>query len=185
MTSFIEKYADIWGDNPQQLMAEYNYQSALTEQLDTLSPSDFDREKLYEIVLWKLNRFPQLEDDLLEKIRDLSSLTAGSHRASESVLKELLTCHGIRLPMASTILRFINPSIFKIIDDRVFRVLNLEGKIPVKPTKVHEKYLQKCCDVYFNYLDELHKVCDDSLPFEESDRILYLLDIKLGNKIGD
>ncbi len=26
MTNFTEKYADIWGDNPQQLMTEYDYQ---------------------------------------------------------------------------------------------------------------------------------------------------------------
>ncbi|MCD6432658.1 MAG: hypothetical protein J7L21_01320 [Sulfurimonas sp.] len=57
----------------------------------------------------------------------------------------------------------------KLLMISVFRVLSLEGKMPVKPPKVHEKYLQKCCDVYFNYLDELHKVCDNSLLFEESD----------------
>lgn len=185
MSKFIKKYVDIWGDNPQQLMEEYDYQSELTEKLDTLTPNNFDRKRLYEIVLWKLNRFPQIEDVLLDKIQNLSSLTSKSHRTSESVLKELLSCHGIRLPMASTILRFINPNVFQIIDDRVFRVLSLEGKMPVKPPKVTERYLQKCCDVYFNYLDELHNVCDNSLPFEEADRILYLLDIKLGNKIGD
>ena len=60
MLSFTEKHADIWGDNPQQLMEEYDYQSELTEKLDTLDPNHFDREKLYEIVLWKLNRFPQI-----------------------------------------------------------------------------------------------------------------------------
>jgi len=48
MPSFTEKHADIWGYNPQQLMEEYDYQSELTEQLDTLPPSDLDREKLYE-----------------------------------------------------------------------------------------------------------------------------------------
>lgn len=185
MTNFIEKYDDIWGDEPRLLMKEYDYQSELTEKLDKLKPSDFNREKLYEIVLWKLNRFPQIEDALLLKIQGLSELSSESHRKSKTVLEELLSCHGIRLPMASTILRFINPKVFQIIDDRVFRVLSLEGKMPVKPPKVDKEYLRKCCDVYFNYLDELHKVCNLSLPFEESDRILYLLDIKLGNKIGD
>ncbi len=87
--------------------------------------------------------------------------------------------------MASTILRFINPKVFQIIDDRVFRVLDLKGSIPNKPQKINDKYLEKCCNIYFGYLDELHKICNDNLPFELSDRILYLLDIKLGNKIGD
>jgi len=153
--------------------------------LDALNPDDFDREILYEIVLWKLNRFPQIDDTLIDKLKNLSSLQPEQHREAESILKELLTCHGIRLPMASTILRFINPKVFQIIDDRVFRVLDLKGSIPNKPQKINDKYLEKCCNIYFRYLDELHKICNDDLPFELSDRILYLLDIKLGNKIGD
>ena len=44
---------------------------------------------------------------------------------------------------------------------------------------------KKIVTFYFAYLDKLHKISDSSLPFEEADRILYLLDIKKGNKIGD
>ena len=185
MNDFINRFSAVWGDNPQQLMDEYEYQPQLTQELDALNPDEFNREKLYEIILWKLNRFPQIDDELLVKIQTLSKLQPKEHRSSKETLKELLACHGIRLPIASTILRFINPGTFQIIDDRVFRVLSLEGKMPVKPQKMNDRYLEKSCEVYFHYLDELHKVCDSSLPFEESDRILYLLDIKLGNKIGD
>jgi len=38
--------------------------------------------------------------------------------------------------------------------------------------------------MYFDYLDELRKVASEKLPFELADRILYQLDIELGNKIG-
>ena len=172
-------------------MKEYDYQPKLTKKLDALNSDDFNREALYEIILWKLNRFPQIDDELLVKIQTLSKLKPKAHRSSKETLKELLACHGIRLPMASTILRFINPSTFQIIDDRVVRVLceeSKEGKqekIPIKPQKMNDRYLERSCDVYFGYLDKLHKISDSSLPFEGADRILYLLDIKKGNKIGD
>ena len=55
MSNFSEKYAHIWGDNPLRLMEEYNYQPELTVSLDNLDIEDFNREVLYEIVLWKLN----------------------------------------------------------------------------------------------------------------------------------
>ncbi len=72
MTGFIDKYSKIWGNDPKQLMAEYDYQSELTQRLDALNPDDFDREILYEIVLWKLNRFPQIDDTLIDKLKNLS-----------------------------------------------------------------------------------------------------------------
>lgn len=91
----------------------------------------------------------------------------------------------IALPMASTILRFLNPSVFQIIDDRVYRIVRpKKPKYPAKPQKVNERYLTSSSEIYFEYLDELHKRSSAKLPFEKADRILYELDIKLGNKIG-
>jgi len=78
------------GDNPQQLMDEYEYQPQLTQELDALNPDEFNREKLYEIILWKLNRFPQIDDELLVKIQTLSKLQPKEHRSSKETLKELL-----------------------------------------------------------------------------------------------
>lgn len=185
MNNFIKQYTNIWEDDPKKLMLEYNYQSDLTSKLDDLSTEFFDREILYEIVLWKLNRFPQIDDNLLEDLKILASLQPKQHRESLSLLKRLLSCHGVRIAMASTIFRFLNPDVFQIIDDRAFRVVCSNKKIPTKPLQVTEKYLEKSCEVYFDYIDQLHEICNDTLPFKEADRILYLLDIKLGNKIGD
>lgn len=185
MNNFIKQYANIWGDDPKKLMSEYNYQSDLTSKLDHLSAETFDREILYEIVLWKLNRFPDIDDNFLEDLKILASLQPKQHRKSLSLLKRLLSFHGIRIAMASTIFRFLNPNVFQIIDDRAFRVVCVNKKIPTKPLQITEKYLDKSCEVYFDYIDRLHEICNDELPFKEADRILYLLDIKLGNKIGD
>lgn len=185
MDNFIEKYKHVWGDSPKQLMEEYNYQSELTDKLDNFNIEEFNREIFYEIVLWKLNRHPRIEDSLLNELKILSLLKPQHHRESLSILKKLLSCHGIRLPMASTIFRFLNPDVFQIIDDRAYRVLLPKCKMPTKPKVINENYLSESCSIYFDYLDELHNVCNDMLPFKESDRILYFLDKKLGNKIGD
>lgn len=185
MNDFIKRYTHIWGDNPQNLISEYNYQFDLTSKFDNLNTELFDREILYEMILWKLNRFPHIDDNLLAELKSLATLQPRCHRESSPLLKQLLSCHGIRIAMASTIFRFLNPNVFQIIDDRALRVVCPNKKIPTKPLPITEKYLDKSCEIYFNYLDQLHNLCNDKLPFNEADRILYLLDIKLGNKIGD
>lgn len=42
---------------------------------------------------------------------------------AEEILRKLLMTPGIRLPMASTILRFKNPNVYQIIDQRAYRFL--------------------------------------------------------------
>lgn len=185
MTELISKYKHIWGDDPRVLLDEYSYQGELTTKLDTLKPEDLDIKTFYEIVLWKLNRFPNIQNDLLDELKCVGTLKATEHRQAEPVLQKLLKTSGIALPMASTILRFLNPSVFQIIDDRVYRIIHPgKAKYPTKPQKLNKRYLSISCDIYFDYLDALHRLASPKLPFEEADRILYELDIKLGNKIG-
>ncbi len=185
-TSIIEEYKHIWGENPNILLNSYKYQIDLTKKLDDLNSNNLSRETLYEIVLWKLNRFPQIEDNLLEELKEIKSIEPKEHRVAEPLLRRLLQCPGIALPMASTILRFINPETFQIIDDRVFRVVYKDEKsrYPNKPATVNERFLEKSANIYFEYLDALHKLSCNKLPFRNSDRILYVLDIKLDNRIG-
>ena len=184
MDDFIHKYSHIWGDKPTSLMLEYNYQPKLTSKLDMLTSKDFNLEILYEIILWKVNRFPQIEHALLDDLKAITILQPKQHRQALCLLKRLLSCHGVRIAMASTIFRFLNPEVFQIIDDRVFRIVCPNAKIPTKPQHITEKYLEKSCKIYFDYLDKLHQICNAQLPFKDADRILYILDIKLGNKIG-
>ena len=116
----------------------------------------------------------------------METLGANEHRKASEVLRALLSSPGIALPMASTILRFLNPKTFQIIDDRVYRIINPgKAKYPAKPIKINERYLKTSESIYFDYLDELQKHSSEKLPFASADRILYQLDIILGNKIGD
>lgn len=185
MTDLISKYKTVWGDDPKKLLDEYSYLRELTVKLDALKPEDLDIKTFYEIVLWKLNRFPSIQDDLLDELKKVGTLKPRQHREAKPVLNKMLKSPGIALPMASTILRFLNPSVFQIIDDRVYRVVHPgKAKYPAKPQKVNERYLTTSSNIYFEYLDELHKLSSEKLPFDKADRILYELDIKLGNKIG-
>ena len=184
--NFIKKHKKVWGEKPIKLLEDYGYQPHLTKKLDSLKVSDFNRNTLYEIVLWKINRFPSIPDAIIDKLKLLGELKPKEHIEARAVLEKLLKCNGVALPMASTILRFINPSVFQIIDDRAYRVLfDGEAKYPTKPAKITDKYVKTSIEIYFKYLDELHHICSAKLPFEFSDRILYKLDIQLGNKIGD
>jgi len=186
VTDLISKYKTFWGDDPKKLLDEYSYQRELTVKLDALKPEDLDVKTFYEIVLWKLNRFPSIQADLLDELKEVGTLEPTQHREAKPVLHKMLKSPGIALPMASTILRFLNSRVFQIIDDRVYRIVHPgKAKYPVKPQKVNQLYLTTSSDIYFEYLDELHKLSSEKLPFEKADRILYELDIKLDNKIGD
>ncbi len=184
MVNEIEKLFKQANTTPQKIMdEEYKYQPELTKKLDNLEIEDFNRELFYEIILWKLNRFPQIDDELLEELKSLSKLKPKDHRKSEKILKKLLLSKGIALPMAATILRFINPKVFQIIDDRTDRIIFGPNEKACYPKTITKANLDIAIGVYFDYLDSLHIVCTEDLPFEQSDRILYQLDIMLGNKL--
>jgi hypothetical protein len=186
MPSLVEQYESVWGTNPREILHDYAYQPELTAKLDALSGGDLTQEHFYEIVLWKLNRFPRLAGGLLYELRTIAALKPREHKRADRQLKALLQSPGIALPMASTVLRFLAPEVFQIIDDRVYRIVFPgRAKYPSKPSTPSNVYLEASVNIYFDYLDELHRQACDVLPFREADRILYQLDIKLGNEIGD
>ena len=85
--------------------------------------------------------------------------------------------------MASTILRFKNPNIYQIIDQRVYRLIykNKQLTINAYPS---DKNLNYQIELYIKYLTELKKVCDSlKIPFKESDRILYMADKRVNKGI--
>jgi hypothetical protein len=85
--------------------------------------------------------------------------------------------------MASAILRFKNPYIYQIMDQKVYRIVYWE-KMPrfTKSKNSNEKSISS----YFDYLDELHKICKNrkyKIDFHESDRVLYALDDEVNKGI--
>ncbi len=78
--------------------------------------------------------------------------------------------------MASTILRFRNKNIYQIIDQRAYRFL--KGKnLKLKAN------IESQIELYLSYLKKLRGKCDElNIPFENADRIFYMLDKDLNRR---
>ncbi|MFP4341649.1 MAG: hypothetical protein ACLFQO_14475 [Cyclobacteriaceae bacterium] len=160
-----------------EYMKNYNYQDRLTGKLDQLT-GDFDQAIINEIVLWKVNRYAQLDEESLQLLNRISKEDSLMDTdLTISLLGKLLDTQGIRLPMASTILRFKNPHIYQIIDQRVYRVISQEElKLP--------STIMDQISLYLDFLERLREVCKTkAIPFFESDRILYEVDKKVNKNL--
>ncbi len=149
-------------------MRNYRYQPELTSKLDGIGDASFNQEIINEIVLWKTDRYAQVDTDTLLELDGIKPLQMGEHRQGQVVLESLLETRGIDLPMASTILRFRNSMTFQIIDQRAFRAIYGQRYPIYGATPMHRKV-----SVYFDYLDELVKFCiDHEENCETIDRLL-------------
>ena len=156
---------------------EFNYQKQLTTKLDKLK-GDFNQQTINEIVLWKVNRYAPLSDKAFELLNQITGEEIElNQELSNKVLSVLLACHGVRLPMASTILRFKNPNIYQIIDQRVYRMI-YEKELSI-PTKVDEQI-----KLYHDYLLKLWEICKSKkIDFTIADRVLYEADKRLNKDV--
>lgn len=174
----IMKTSDFTGDL-NVFLAQYNYQPELTEHLDNLEDVAIDQSLINEIVLWKVNRYVRINDDIEVQISELKLLKAGEHRKSKKELSSLLELNGVDIPMASTIFRFINHEVFQIIDRHAYRAV-YEKKYPLDTNSPTERKIA----VYFDYIDELIKLCESKLlAFATIDRLLYIFDKKNNGKL--
>ena len=139
------------------------------------------------IVLWKLNRQVEVDAALVDRIKnwgitDFSALKdeGGEDRKKfNEILERLLNSKGIRLPMASTILKMFHPSVFPIVDQRAYR--ELMGKDFPDSSSVPRNIA-----LYYKYARECHRYhegCCPHIAFSNVDKILYQLDKNKGNTV--
>jgi thermostable 8-oxoguanine DNA glycosylase len=160
-------------------LCHYKYQPQLTARLDDLDVATLDQSLINDIVLWKVNRYVKVSDDIIMQISGINNLKEREHRKSKMVLSALLKLDGVDLPMASTILRFVNPQVFQIIDRHAYRAI-YEAKYPLYPSTSSERKIS----VYFDYIDELIKLCElKGLAFTTIDRLLYIFDKKKNGQL--
>jgi len=147
-----------------ELHAKLNGSTSITE-------SDLRR-----VSLWKSNRVLSVSKETLEKLNELSGKANVTLKDPlvEEVIEKLVISQGIGFPMASTILKFINPAIFPIIDVRAYRALT--GKKPYYTTYSHEKYIE-----YAEKIAELSVKL--KRPLSEIDEQLYCFDKKHNGEI--
>jgi hypothetical protein len=157
---------------------DYNYQLELTEKLDKLN-TDFNQNIINEIVLWKVNRYAKISKEILLLINHIKSTdTELNLDLTKQIMKALLQCKGVKLAMASTILRFKNPNIYQIIDQRVYRF------ITGNELKYSLTNIDKQIGLYLDYIIKLKNKCKKhNIDFEQSDRIIYEMDKKYNKNI--
>lgn len=152
---------------------KYNFlfQEELTPKLDSYD-NDFDQEIINEIVLWKVDRYALVEENTLNLLNKISKHdNIIDEELTEKLINSLINIKWIKLPMASTILRFKNPNIYQIIDQRVYRIIYWK-ELKLSTLKNKDAY-----KLYIKYLKDLKNICNDkNIDFSLSDRILYLLD---------
>lgn len=169
----IKILKDIEVTNEDRSLDDYKYQIELTEKLTGFS-GDFTQEVISEIVLWKVNRYCKIPDETRDFLNEISKDDRNIDvEKTKEILRSLLAVKGIRLPMASTILRFKNPCLYQIIDQRAYRILTGKNlKTYFSSVEIQIKY-------YLDYLADLRVQCDaKNIKFELADQILYQLDKK-------
>ena len=160
----------------------FNYQEKLTKKLDAIS-SDFDQSIINEIVLWKGNRYAELSEKSMSLINSISTTSDKINvELTRQVLRKLINESGIQLPMASTILRFKNPKIYQIIDQRAYRFLYPDKTLELSTYKSKDN-IEKQIKLYLEYLTDLKKAVElKNIPFEVADRRLYKLDKRINKQ---
>jgi hypothetical protein len=170
--------------------SDYTYCEHLTKILDEYE-GDFDDGLINKITLWKVNRFPRVPEAIITKINKIKKTDTCSDisRAQmENLVEKLLECPGVRIAMASTYLRFKNPSLFQIIDRRVYRVLYGEDLNQQISGSMYdsEKGRKEIVGIYFEYLECLKRKSKElKIEFAESDRILYNADKRMNGNLAD
>jgi len=122
---------------------------------------------------------------LINEINTISSWKVLNEEKTREILTSLLKTKGVQLAMASTILRFRNPNIFQIIDQRAYRVIKGE---PLKLSQIKEtsrdETIQKQINIYLKYLEKIREKCKKlDVDFYDLDRVLYIIDRKINKSV--
>ena len=171
--------ANEYNGSLEEFLQKYNYQPELTSKLDDLGNEVITQEILNEIVLWKVDRYVKLNDNMMALYNQIKFITKGNHRESKDILKLLLNTHGVDLAMASTLLRFRNPEVFQIIDRHAYRAIYDQDYPLYAGSPINNKL-----DLYYEYIDKLIILCEEKeLDFKNIDRLLYIFDKEVNGKL--
>ncbi len=155
----------------------YDYNLAETVSLHALANHNghVDIDLLRRISLWKLNRILDVPEETMKRLQALATdadLQAGAAEVRE-LIGQLVECAGIGMPMASTILKFLRPDVFPIIDVRAYRALY--GKKLYWPRDSVERNI----DRYLAYVSDVEALSKATgRPLRDIDEQLYCFDRK-------
>jgi len=147
-----------------------NIQKSLTDN------KKIELNDLRRIALWKYDRIIDVEDCVLENLFDVATsvnVTIDDIKVHDAI-KQLTSCEGVGFPLASSILKFINPDVFPIIDIRAYRAIY--GK------KIYSS--QYNIKKYVDYTKQIYQIRDKfDIPLEEVDERLYMFDKQHNGKL--
>ena len=164
--------------NKNSLKFNFDYNLHETDYLNKKMNNNtkLNIEDIRRIALWKLDRIINIPDEVMEdlrKIADEESLDIKDNKTQETIEK-LLSCEGVGFPMASTILKFIRPDIFPIIDIRAYRA--------IFGVKLYSS--QYSIEKYVKYVEEIYNIRDClKIDLPLIDQQLYCFDKKFNGKI--
>lgn len=174
----VEKTYQKFDLENDSLEYEFDYNKDDTSDLhrELNFATNVSMDQIRKVALWKYNRIISIDDSLLEKLGKLSeekNLKITDPSVKE-IVEEMVGSRGIGFPLASAVLKFLNPSVFPIIDVRAYRALT--GKKPNSQSYTYKKYIE-----YALALMNIAKATDKKL--REIDEQLYCFDEIMNGKI--
>jgi hypothetical protein len=171
-----------YNDATDKLNFDYKYNPAETPALKKAAKrnASVDIDLLRRIALWKLDRVLNVPGGTVQKLQALAAdgdLRVDSAE-TQSLIAELMECEGIGLPMASTILTFLRPDVFPIIDVRAYRALY------GKKRYFSQSKDQKNIELYLAYAADVRGISQKlNRPLRDIDEQLYEFDKQHNGKI--
>lgn len=172
----------------EKILSKYNYSwDGIVERIQNASftSEQENSDIINSIVLWKINRQVTIDNSLIMNIRNFSKKLTSvddiiENNGNKDELKNLLTgmlkCHGIRIAMASTILKMFNPNVFPIIDQRACREATRNDLKVGNVDKDVKNYID-----YIGQVEKYRKTNCPEIEFSKMDALLYQIDIENGN----
>lgn len=159
----------------------YDFTESLESKLS--EKENITEADIHEVMLWKLSRFPNYDGkpingniiSIFNQLKTIKSITKKNEECCKDKIKTLLDVKGFQLPMVSTILFFINPEVFQIIDKRANRI------VMGNSNEYSENFKNNSVDYYLKYLEKLHELEEEN--FSKSGQIFYQLDKEAGFKL--
>lgn len=161
---------------------QFVYNTEETAALNRLANrnASADLDLFRRIALWKLDRVLEIPKETISRLRALATAPDVQRDSAEvrEILEELVECAGIGVPMASTILKFLRPDIFPIIDVRAYRAV-YGKKLYWRPDSV-----KRNIDLYLSYASDVDHISNATgRPLREIDEQLYCFDLAHNGRI--
>lgn len=161
--------------NEHCLNYEFNYNIEERKEIkDSIKNKDISINDIRKIALWKYDRIINIEEEVLVKLNKIlqkKDITVNCEEVKD-IIEALIESKGVGMPLASTILKFLRPDVFPIIDIRAYRAL-FDKK---KNKFTYSEYMKYCDKIY-----ELREMT--GIDLSEIDEQLYEFDKKYNVKI--